>query len=222
MLVCIFLPSLQTLTALAGDTDKARAEDLSNMSLKELMDVEVYVPATITEKDPMKVPASVTVITAEDIARTPARNILDLIEIYVPGALWMNHSVGPLPGIRGNLVDRPYKFLVNVNGVNVNIKAHYGARLELLNWELNDIERIEIIRGPGSVTYGPGAIGAVINIYTKTAHEAPGLEAGGHFWDKYNSVGEYLSYGHDSNKADVYSYLSVVNTDGHSSGPVCL
>ncbi len=216
MLVCIFLPSLQTLTALAGDTDKARAEDLSNMSLTELMNVEVYVPATITEKNPMKVPASVTVITAEDIARTPARNILDLIEIYVPGALWMNHSVGPLPGIRGNLVDRPYKFLVNVNGVNVNIKAHYGARLELLNWELNDIERIEIIRGPGSVTYGPGAIGAVINIYTKTGREAPGLEAGGHFWDKYNSVGEYLSYGHDSNKANVYSYLSVVNTQGHS------
>ena len=75
-------------------------------------------------------------------------------------------------------MDRPYKFLVNVNGVNVNIKAHYGARLELLNWELSDIERIEIIRGPGSVTYGPGAIGGVINIYTKTAREAPGLEAG--------------------------------------------
>ena len=101
MLVCIFLPPLQTLTALAGDTDKASAEDLTDMSLNELMNVEVYVPATITEKNPMKVPASVTVITAEDIARTPARNILDLIEIYVPGALWMNHSVGPLPGIRG-------------------------------------------------------------------------------------------------------------------------
>jgi outer membrane receptor protein involved in Fe transport len=216
MLVCIFLPPLQTFTTLAADVDKTSAKDLTDLSLNELMDIKIYVPATITEKNPMKVPASVTVITAEDIALTPARNILDLIEIYVPGALWMNHSVGPLPGIRGNLVDRPYKFLVNVNGVNVNIKAHYGARLELLNWELNDIERIEIIRGPGSVTYGPGAIGAVINIYTKTGREAPGLQAGGRFWDKYNSVGEYLSYGHDSNKANVYSYLSVVNTQGHT------
>jgi outer membrane cobalamin receptor len=128
----------------------------------------------------------------------------------------MNHSVGPLPGLRGSLVDRPYKFLVNVNGVNVNIKAHYGARLELLNWELSDISRIEVIRGPGSVTYGPGAIGGVINIYTKTAREAPGVEVGGHFWDKYNSIGNYLGYGlTDSNEVDVYSY-SAWYTDGHT------
>jgi outer membrane receptor protein involved in Fe transport len=207
---------LQTVTALAADTNQTGLKDLTDMSLNELMNVEVYVPATITEKDPIKVPASVTVITAKDIAITPARNILDLIEIYVPGALWMNHSVGPLPGIRGNLVDRPYKFLVNVNGVNVNIKAHYGARLELLNWELNDIERIEIIRGPGSVTYGPGAIASVINIYTKKGREAPGLEVGGHFWDKFNSIGNYASYGQDSNKTDVYGYFSMVHTQGHS------
>jgi outer membrane receptor protein involved in Fe transport len=216
MLVCIFLPPLQTLTTLAADADKTDAKDLTDLSLNELMDIKIYVPATITEKNPMKVPASVTVITARDIALTPARNILDLMEIYVPGALWMNHSVGPLPGIRGNLVDRPYKYLVNLNGVNVNIKAHYGARLELLNWELDDIERIEIIRGPGSVTYGPGAIGGVINIYTKSAKEAPGLEVGGHYWDKYNSVGNYASYGRDSNETDIYSYLSVVHTDGHT------
>ena len=150
------------------------------MSLNELMDVKIYVPGTITETNPLKTPASVTVITAEDIARTPARNILDLLEVYVPGAIYMNHSVGPVPGIRGILVDRPYKFLVNVNGINVNIKAHYGARLELLNWELSDIARIEVIRGPGSVTYGPGAIAGVINIYTKRPRIKPqGINIGG-------------------------------------------
>ncbi len=100
------------------------------MSLSELMDIEIDVPATITEKNPLKTPAGVTAITADDIARTPARNILNLLEIYVPGAIYMNHSVGPLLGIRGVLVDRPYKFLVNVNGIN--IKSHYGARLKLL------------------------------------------------------------------------------------------
>jgi len=91
------------------------AKDLFDMSLTELMDIEVYVPGSITAKDPFKVPASITVITAEDIARTPARNLLDLIEIYVPGALYMNPSVGPVPGFRGIIADRPYKFLVNVN-----------------------------------------------------------------------------------------------------------
>ena len=156
-------------------TQNSTQEDFFEMSLSELMNVEVFVPASITEKDPFRMPASVTVITAEDIALTPARNLLDLIEIYVPGALYMNHSVGPVPGVRGIIADRPYKFLVNVNGINVNIKAHYGARLELLNWDLGDIERVEIVRGPGSVTYGPGAIAGVINITTKKAKDYPGL-----------------------------------------------
>ncbi len=191
--------------------------NLFDMSINQLMDVQIDAPASITETDPLKTPASVTVITADDIARTPARNVLDLIEIYVPGALWMNHSVGPLPGIRGVLVDRPYKFLVNVNGVNVNIKAHYGARLELLNWDLNDIARIEIIRGPGSVTYGPGAIGGVINIHTKNARQAKGLEVGGSYWGKYDSIGNHVGYGQTGENADAYGYLSVVHTDGASA-----
>ena len=215
ILVCVLLILLFTNTAFADDVENAKQQDLFDMSLTELMAIEVEVPATITEKNPLKTPASVTVITAEDIARTPARNLLDLMEIYVPGAFYMNHSVGPLPGIRGVLVDRPYKFLVNVNGINVNIKAHYGARLELLNWDLNDIERIEIIRGPGSVTYGPGAIGGVINIYTKTAREAPGIAVGGHFWDKYDSIGNYISYGQQTDKLDLFTYFSTTHTTGH-------
>lgn len=189
-------------------------EDLFDLSLAELMDIEIDVPATITEKDPLKTPASVTTITADDIARTPARNILDLLEIYVPGALYMNHSVGPLPGIRGILVDRPYKFLVNVNGINVNIKSHYGARLELLNWDLNDIARIEIVRGPGSVTYGPGAVGGVINIYTKSAQQAPGVQLGGAYWGKYDTIDGFASYGDENENGSVYGYFSVADTQG--------
>jgi outer membrane cobalamin receptor len=142
----------------------AVAENVWDMSLEQLMNVNVRTAATLTESNPHKSPSSVTVITAEDIAVTPARNLLDMMEIYVPGFIYMNHSIGPVFGIRGALVDRPYQYLVTVNGVNVNYKAHYGARLELLNWDLNDIQRVEIVRGPGSVTYGPGAVGGVINI----------------------------------------------------------
>lgn len=210
--VCILL---MVSTAFAGNT-LPDTEKLFDMSLTELMDVEVYVPATLTETDPLKTPASVTVITARDIALTPARNLLDLIEIYVPGAIYMNHSVGPVPGIRGVIADRPYKFLVNINGINVNIKSHYGARLELLNWDLNDIERIEIVRGPGSVTYGPGAIGGVINIYTKQAAQHPGLAVGGAFWDRYDSIQNYLSWGWSTDALKVYSYVSAADTAGHT------
>ena len=198
------------------EKDANKPADFFEMPLTKLMAVEIVVPATITEKDPFKTPASVTVITAEDIAVTPARNILDLMEIYVPGMLYMNHSMGPTPGIRGIIADRQYKFLVNVDGINVNIKSTYGARLELLNWELSDIDRIEVVRGPGSVTYGPGAIGGVINIYTKSAKKYPGLEIGGHYWGKYDSVGNYVSYGRVKDDFELYTYFSVVDTRGIS------
>ncbi len=203
-------------TLAATNETEVVGDSFFDMSIEELMNIEVVMPASLTEKNPLKVPASVTVITAEDIARTPARNLMDLLETYVPGFIYMNHSVGPLPGMRGILVDRPYKFLVNINGMNINIKSYYGARLELLNWEMSDIAKIEVIRGPGSVTYGPGAIAGVINITTKTAKDAPGVGIGGRFWDKYNSIGQYLSYGMSTDDYEMYSYFSAVHTDGHS------
>lgn len=203
--------SLETLGA-----DGAEADNLFSMSLEQLMDVGVYAPATITEKNPLKTPASVTTITSRDIAVTPARNILDLIEIYVPGALYLNHSVGPVMGVRGIIADKPYKFLVTVNGININIQSTYGARLELLNWELSDIDRIEVVRGPGSVTYGPGAIAGVINIYTKQGKHSQGFELGGQYFDKYHSNSNYVSYGKVKDDFQLYSYFSVTRTHGLS------
>jgi len=202
------------LGAYADEEAPDDAEALFDMPLSQLMALEITAPGTLTEKNPLKTPASVTIITADDIVKTPARNLLDLMEIYVPGMIYMNHSVGPEPGIRGILADRPYKFLVNLNGININIKAHYGARLELLNWDLMDIARVEIIRGPGSVTYGPGAIGGVINIYTKSAQEAEGLQGGFQHWDKYDSTGGYASYGSQSEDMDFLGYISYVDTPG--------
>ena len=79
---------------------------------------------------------------------------------------------------------------------------------------MSDIDRIEVVRGPGSVTYGPGAIGGVINIYTKTGKKAPGLEIGGHYWGKYDSKGNYVSYGRAKDDFQLYSYFSMVSTDG--------
>lgn len=211
------IASLLLLSAISLDVlgaDMSDTNSLFDLSLEQLMDVGVYAAATLTEKNPLKTPASVTVITARDIALTPARNILDLIEIYVPGALYMNQSAGPTQGIRGIISDNPYKFLVNVNGINVNIKAVYGARLELLNWELSDIDRIEVVRGPGSVTYGPGAIGGVINIFTKRAKQALGLQFGGHYWGKYDSIGNWVSYGRVKDDFELYTYFSIIHTTG--------
>ncbi len=165
---CILLVAL----LLGCITSTLRANELPDsllsLSLEDLMEVEVYT-GSITGTQRIDAPVAHTVITREMIRTTPARNLLDLIEIYVPGATYVDHYMGPRIGFRGILGDQNYSFLLLVNGRNMNLRMLQGPQYELENRELNDIEEIEIIRGPGSVTYGPGAIGGVINIKTRTA-----------------------------------------------------
>src|SRR5688572_12121140 len=74
-------------------------------------------PGVLTAMKRENVPVSVTTITEEDIKLTPARNIFDLVEIYVPGALWTFHNETPHMAIRGLGSDRETKTLLLVNGV---------------------------------------------------------------------------------------------------------
>ena len=201
--------------ARASDDQEAEMQVLSGMSIESLLSAKVAVPAAITKLTSAETPASITVITAEDIRHTPARNIYDLIEVYVPGAFWMNHEDGPHPGIRGSIANRNYKYLLRVNGRTMNNKAHFGAQSELEQWNLDDIQRIEIVRGPGSVTYGPGAVAGVVNIITHDASSAEGLRVGAKFVDRYDSVGGSASYGYRSDDFSVYAFGSSTRTYGY-------
>jgi outer membrane receptor protein involved in Fe transport len=129
---------------------------LKQLSLEDLLNVEVTAAGTLVPTTEARSPSAITVITAADIRVTPHRNLLDLLEVYVPGAMVFTHSDGLKLGVRGIVSDRNLKFLLLVNGRQINQHGHSGAAAELANWDLSDIERIEVIRGPGSVTYGPG------------------------------------------------------------------
>jgi len=189
--------------------------ELKEMSLEELMNVKVAsTPGTLIPTSKLKSPVSVTTITAEDIRLTPHRNLLDLIEVYVPGAMVFPHSEGRMLGMRGIISDRNLKFLVLVNGRNMNDPLHGGAYTELTNWDLNDIERVEVINGPGSATYGPGAIAGVINITTKTTKEALRPEGILKYTSSYDSQLGALSYGLQRENFDLYAYFSMVGTEG--------
>ncbi|MBU0475626.1 MAG: TonB-dependent receptor plug domain-containing protein [Bacteroidetes bacterium] len=193
----------------------AQGKTIEGMTIEELMNAKV-VTGSLTTLTKLKIPVSLTTITTEDIAVTPARNIADLIEIYVPGAIWLNHT-SPRIGIRGVIIDRNYKFLMLVNGKNMNQKGMQGAELELSNWDLNDIERIEIIRGPGSVTYGPGAIVGIINIITKTATTSNGVSIGVEDNFAYNSKGGYASLGFTRKDFNLFVHGSLRYTDGYKN-----
>nr|WP_320192279.1 TonB-dependent receptor [uncultured Desulfobacter sp.] len=196
-----------------NDALTREANALFSMSIDDLMHVRIQA-GTITGISENKSPVARTVITSRDIALTPARSILDLIEVYVPGATFVNHFNGPRFGIRGVLGDQNYHYLLLVNGKNMNFKAQDGALVEIFNRDLNDIREIEIIRGPGSVTYGPGAIGGIINILTHSADTRPGVNTGIELNTGYRYQTAYASYGRKGKNTDLYLYGSISRSDG--------
>jgi hypothetical protein len=215
-LVCITLACSTILIAqqpqsVIDTPQKEITKDVADMNLEELMGLTIMT-GSLTLHKTSKSPVSLTTITAENIAHTPARDLADLIEIYVPGALFLNHTVSHV-GLRGMANNSNYLLLVN--GIDNGFKIAHGALLDLSNWDLNDIERIEIIRGPGSVIYGPNALSGIIKITTKTALTSEGLSVGAESNLTYRSTGAFVEMGYQENDFNLYGYGSIRYSGGY-------
>jgi outer membrane receptor for ferrienterochelin and colicins len=156
-LICAFSAT----ASLAGSDD---LEDLSSLSLDELLDLEFSV-ASISAKTTREQSAIVSVITARDISASGARDLLDVLWL-VPGF----SSGVDVEGITGIGIRGFWaydgKVLVTVDGMSI-IENLYGVVPLGEHIPVAMIERVEIIRGPGSAMYGDNAELAVINIVTK-------------------------------------------------------
>jgi outer membrane receptor for ferrienterochelin and colicin len=140
-------------------------DDLFQMSLEELM--QVSVASNIITSD-QKQPASVTTITRKQLELSGARSLAKAIMTYVPGFFVVEDQDDLIAGFRGLAPDNNSKVLFLLNGQNMNTEWFWGPPAALLNsTNLGYIEKIEIIRGPGSVTLGQGALLGVINVVTK-------------------------------------------------------
>ena len=155
-------------------------QDLSKLSVEDLMNVEV----TSVSKKEQKVSetaAAIFVITQEDIRHSGANNIPDLLRM-VPGVnvAQINSNVWAI-SIRGFNGEFSNKLLVMVDGRSVYLPSFSGVFWDVLDVPLEDIARIEVIRGPGGTTWGANAVDGVINIITKKASESRGgmVVAGG-------------------------------------------
>lgn len=192
-------------------------EELMEMSLKDLIDVKVTT-GNITGVKIKNSPSAITIITNEQIQISQAKNLGDVLEIYVPGLILMTHSEGNKIGIRGLIAAENYKLLLLVNGQNLTNLTYEGVITEIDMWDMNDIERVEVIRGPGSVTYGTGAIAGVINIITKTGTKAtPTFKGGINYNPTYRSKGGYFHYSKKTDKFGLYAYTSIQKTTGQEN-----
>jgi outer membrane receptor protein involved in Fe transport len=207
--ILLFIPY----TLLSQEADTLKAKDLVQLSFEELMNVQIQT-GTLISIERSKVPSALTIITREDIENTPARNLLDLLEVYVPGGNFVNHWLGPRIGISGVMSDQNNSFLLIVNGENMNVQYENGPVFEIQNRDLSDIEKIEIISGPGSVTYGPGAIGGVISITTKNAKTADKVSIGVEHNLTYRYSLINSSFSVKKKKFSAYMFGSIGTSDG--------
>lgn len=129
----------------------------------------VKVTATKVEKELLKVPSSVSIVTEEDIKKSSARTVGELLQ-DVPGVQISNSGGQGLKRIslRGEGVNRT---LILIDGQQIVENKSMDGTALMIDTAL--IERIEIIRGPSSVLYGSNAIGGVINIITKKGGKKP-------------------------------------------------
>jgi len=201
-------------------------DELLELSLDELLELEVHPAASITKTDRRRTPASVTVISQEQIIASGARNLMEVMEIYVPNFQYLKHYWEPNHiGMRGVINDRDGKFLLLVNGRVLNEKTHFGAISERDLPMMGDIAKVEVIRGPGSAIYGPGAVGGVISITTQNAQSYTGtsVQLRGGFEEAYQ-MAELKHSQKIDNKSGFYVYGGVSNYDGAdtSDSPVIL
>jgi iron complex outermembrane receptor protein len=145
---------------------------------KEVTLEEVVVTATRDFEEVRKVPASVTVITKEEIEQSNARAPVDLLrdEVGIVVRDFYGNGKTATVDIRGFGETAPLNTLVLVDGRRVN-----EIDLSGVDWTqipLDQIERIEIVRGSGSVLYGDNAVGGVINIITKRPEKPFSFQAG--------------------------------------------
>ncbi len=163
------------LTAYSQDKE----QDLFNLSLEELMNVEI-VSASKKAESSFKSPLSSSVVTKDEIMASGATTIEEALRL-VPGMLIREETNGNFDvHIRGNdnLPPGNYVFytensmsLVMIDGRPVYNYVNGGTFWEALPISLVDVERIEVVRGPATALYGPNAVTGAINIITKQAED---------------------------------------------------
>ncbi|MFT5729770.1 MAG: iron complex outermembrane receptor protein [Desulforhopalus sp.] len=146
---------------------------LKSLSIEDLLQAEI---TSVSKKSEslFTAAAAVTVITNEDIERTGARSIPEALRL-VPGL-----AVSSIDGSRYAIGARGFneyfetKLLVLVDGRSMYTPLYSGVYWNSLDTVMQDIERIEVIRGPGATVWGANAVNGVINIITKNSSDTQG------------------------------------------------
>ena len=161
----------------------ATTRPLADLSLEELGNIKV----TSVSKQPERLldaPASIYVISRDEILRSGAATLPEALRLAPNLQVAQASSAGyaiSARGLNGSNNSAPNKMLVMIDGRSVYSPLFSGVFWDVQDLMLEDIERIEVVSGPGGTLWGVNAVNAVVNIITRDAADTQGalLSAGG-------------------------------------------
>ena len=152
----------------------ATVRELKKLSIEELTNLEVV---SVSRKDERaaNAAAAVHVITEEDIRRSGARSVPEALRLAPNLQVAQSSSRNWAISARGFNASFSNKLLVLIDGRSVYTPLYSGVFWDAQDTFLEDLERIEVISGPGATVWGANAVNGVINVITKSARETPGI-----------------------------------------------
>ena len=212
-LVQTVITALTVCTGAHAQDAQRKSDDLASASLEDLMKVEV---TSVSKKEQTlsRTAAAVFVITQDDIARSGATNVPDILRM-VPGlnVAQINANTWAISarGLNGQFSN---ELLVLIDGRNVYTPTFGGVFWDTLDLPLENIERIEVIRGPGASVWGDNAVNGVVNIIRKKAADTQEgmVTAGGGNTDPIFGTMQYG--GSAGEQVDYRVYGKYFNNDG--------
>jgi iron complex outermembrane recepter protein len=213
---CVLVAPWLLLLLLLALPAAAQQNDLTQLSIEDLMNTQVT-SVSKKEQSLSRTAAAIFVITADAIQRSGAANIPDLLRM-VPGVdvaqVNANTWAVTIRGLNGRFSN---ELLVLVDGRNVYTPTFGGVFWDVLDLPLEDIARIEVIRGPGGTIWGANAVNGVVNIITRNAAETKGgmVVAGAGNLDQGSGT---VQYGGSLGKSTDYRVYSKYFNQDHMPG----
>ena len=213
LLTTILLATLTGFAQEKSDSDYTE-EELFDLSLEELLNIKITT-ASKTAETVRDAPGVVSVVTAEEIASYGATNLFEVLD-RVTG-LYMTNSFGiynNLPGIRGETnAHWATKVLILIDGRPYRDSFLGGNIVNVLNgFPLGIVDRVEVVRGPGSVLYGTSAFMGVINVILKKS-DANYFTASSRY-GSFNTRQTNITTGIRHNDLTVDASINLYSTDG--------
>ncbi len=193
--------------------------DIGRMDLEQLMSVELEtVTASKYSQKLSETASSVTIIGKDQIQQFGYRTLSDVLRT-VPGFFITNNRAYDNAGIRGfdQSADYNGRMLIMIDGIRMN-EAIYdsGFTDNALPIDIDLVERVEVVRGPGSSLYGNNAFFAVVNVITKRGSNYQGGELAG-AWGSFDTYKGRASYGRKlDNGLDFLASATGFNSAGQS------